>query len=422
MARIIGGVAASHTPTIGFAYDAHKQDDEAWAPIFRSFAPVRDWFRREQPDAIVYVFNDHVTSFFFDHYSAFALGIGEEYRPADEGGGPRALPPIQGNPPLAQHIGQSLVTDEFDMSFFQGKPLDHGFFSPMSVLLDHDDAGWPTTLVPLQVGVLQYPIPSAARCFKLGKALRRAIESYPEDIRVAVVSTGGLSHQVHGERAGFNNPEWDRQFVDAITNDPASLAEMTHAEYAALGGMEGAEVIMWLIMRGALSETVERVHSSYYLPSMTAIGTLVLESQTVEMPSAAALRHRERMAEQLSGADALSGTYPFDLARSVKGFRLNTYLHAMVDPAHRARFLSDPEASFDEAGLSEEERDLLRRRDWRGLIHYGAIFFVLEKLAAVLGLSNLDVYAAMRGETLEAFLETRNTKVVYSVAGDTGEK
>jgi gallate dioxygenase len=419
MARIIGGVAASHTPTIGFAYDAHKQDDAAWAPIFRSFEPVREWFRREAPDAIVYVFNDHVTSFFFDHYSAFALGIGKEYRPADEGGGARALPAIKGNPSLAHHIGSSLVTDEFDMSFFQDKPLDHGFFSPMSVLLDHDESGWSTTIVPLQVGVLQFPIPTASRCFKLGKALRRAIESYPEDLKVAVVATGGLSHQVHGERAGFNNPEWDQAFLDAITRDPASLAAMTHAEYAALGGVEGAEVIMWLIMRGALCERVEKVHSSYYLPSMTGIGTLVLKNEAFEVPSArAAQRHRARMAEQLAGAEALEGSYLFDLARSVKAYRLNKFLHALIDPAHRARFLADPEASFEEAGLSKEERDLVRRRDWRGMIHYGVIFFMLEKLAAVLGLSNLDVYAAMRGETLEEFMETRNTKVVYSVAGD----
>ena len=422
MARIIGGVAASHTPTIGFAYDAHKQDDEAWAPIFRSFEPVREWFRQESPDAIVYVFNDHVTSFFFDHYSAFALGIGEEYPPADEGGGARALPPVRGNTQLAQHIGWSLVTDGFDMAFFQDKPLDHGFFSPMSVFLDHDRDGWSTTIVPLQVGVLQFPIPTAARCFALGKALRRAIESYPEDLRVAVVATGGLSHQVHGERAGFNNPEWDRQFLEVITRDPALLAEMTHAEYAALGGMEGAEVIMWLIMRGALSERVEPVHSSYYLPSMTGIGTLVLQNEAVEVPTAAAMRHRQRMGKQLAGAETLTGTYPFDLARSVKAYRLNKYLHAMVDPAHRERFLTDPEASFEEAGLSEEEKTLIRQRDWRGMIHYGAIFFMLEKLAAVLGLSNLDVYAGMRGETLEEFLKTRNTKVVYSVAGDTSEK
>ena len=139
MARIIGGVAASHTPTIGFAYDQDKQDDPSWAPIFKAFKPVEDWFKEKKPDAIVYIFNDHVTSFFFDHYSSFTLGIGEEYPVADEGGSPRDLPPIKGDPRLAAHIATSLVTDEFDLSYFQGKPLDHGFFSPMSVLLDRPD-------------------------------------------------------------------------------------------------------------------------------------------------------------------------------------------------------------------------------------------------------------------------------------------
>jgi gallate dioxygenase len=418
VARVIGGVAASHTPTIGFAYDQNKQNDADWSPIFKAFEPVSDWFKDRRPDAIVYIFNDHVTSFFFDHYSAFTLGIGDEYAVADEGGGPRALPAVPGNPKLAAHIAASLVTDEFDLAYFQDKPLDHGFFSPMSVLLDREDGKWPTTIVPLQIGVLQFPIPTAARCYKLGKALRRAIESYPEDIRVAVVSTGGLSHQVHGERAGFNNPDWDHQFLDAITNDPASLTEMTHAEYATLGGFEGAEVIMWLVMRGALSDNVERVHSSYYLPSMTGIATLVLNDEGGELPAAIGERHRERMAEQLKGSDKLTGTYPFDIAASVKAYRLNKYLHAMIDPAHRERFLSDPEASFAEAGLTDEEKDLVRRRDWQGLIRYGVIFFMLEKLAAVIGVSNLHIYAAMRGESLEEFLQTRNTKVIYSVAGN----
>lgn len=418
MARIIGGVAASHTPTIGFAYDGNKQDDPSWAPIFAAFEPVSAWFREQRPDAIIYVFNDHVTSFFFDHYPAFALGIGEEYAVADEGGGPRHLPPVPGNPKLAQHIAASLVTDEFDLSYFQDKPLDHGFFSPMSVLLEREGERWPTTVVPLQVGVLQFPIPTAARCFKLGQALRRAVESYPEDIRVAVVATGGLSHQVHGERAGFNNPEWDHRFLDMITNDPATLATMTHAEFATLGGLEGAEVIMWLVMRGALSENVRRLHSSYYLPSMTGIATLLLENEAAEVPDSVRARHLERMSQQLRGVEGLPGTYPFDIARSVKAYRLNKYLHAMIDPAHRARFLADPEASFAEAGLTEEEKDLIRRRDWRGLIHYGVIFFMLEKLGAVIGTSNLHIYAAMRGEELEEFLRTRNTQVLYSVAGD----
>jgi gallate dioxygenase len=325
---------------------------------------------------------------------------------------------VPGHPELAQHIACSLMTDEFDMAFFQDRPLDHGFFSPMSVLLEREGGRWPTAIVPLQVGVLQFPIPTAARCYKLGQALRRAIESYPQDLEVAVVSTGGLSHQVHGERAGFNNPEWDRAFLETITDDPAALAELTHAEYAQRGGLEGAEIIMWLVMRGALSARVRKIHSSYCLPSMTGIATLVLENHSAEVPAAVDERHRARMAVQLKGAEQLTGTYPFDHATSVRAYRLNKFLHGMVAPAHRERFLLDPEASFAEAGLTEPERELVRRRDWRGLIHHGASFFVLEKLAAAVGTTNLHIYAGMRGESLEEFLATRNTRVTYSVAGE----
>ena len=417
MARILGGIGASHTPTIGFAYDHNKQQDPAWAPIFAGFEPVRQWLRQQRPDALLYIFNDHVTSFFFDHYSAFTLGIDASYPVADEGGQPRNLPAMPGHPQLARHIGASLMTDEFDMAFFQGKPLDHGFFSPMSVLLEREQQRWPTRIVPLQVGVLQFPVPSAARCFKLGQALRRAIESYPEDIRVAIVATGGLSHQVHGERSGFNNPDWDKQFLDLISDDPIALTTLTQAEYAERGGFEGTEIIMWLIMRGALSANVRRLHSSYYLPSMTGIATLLLENEAVEMSESVRREHLQRMGRQLAGVEKLAGTYPFTHTASLKTYRINKFLRDLVIPAHRQRFLSDPEGAFQEAGLSEQERDLLRRRDWAGLIHYGAIFFGLEKLGAVLGISNLHIYAAMRGQPLEEFLKTRNTAVKYSVAG-----
>jgi gallate dioxygenase len=273
-------------------------------------------------------------------------------------------------------------------------------------------------IVPLQVGVLQFPIPSAKRCFKLGAALRRAIESYPEDLKVAIVATGGLSHQVHGERAGFNNPAWDAQFLDLIENDPARLTQMTQAEYAALGGMEGAEVIMWLIMRGALSANIQKVHQTYYLPSMTGIATAIYENKAGKAVAGETQRHLQHMATQLEGAGALTGTYPFDLERSVKAYRLNKFLHAMVEPQHREAFKADEEASFAKSGLSPEECEMLRRRDWRALIQYGVIFFMLEKLGAVLGTSNLHIYAAMRGESLEAFQKTRNAPgALYSVAG-----
>ena len=416
MARIIGGLAVSHTPTIGFAVDHDKQNEAAWAPIFKSFEPIQAWLEEKKPDVLFYIFNDHVTSFFFDHYGAFSLGVDERYEVADEGGNPRDLPPIGGHAALSRHIGASLVADEFDMSFFRDKPLDHGFFSPMSALLPCRPQ-WPVEIVPLQVGVLQFPIPSAARCYKLGQALRRAIESYPEDLKVAIVATGGLSHQVHGERCGFNNPEWDARFIDLLVNDPVRLTELTLAEYATLGGMEGAEVIMWLIMRGALSASVKQLHHGYYLPSMTGIATLLLENQAQEVPADVHARHREHMNRQLAGVERLEGTYPFTLERSAKGYRLNKFLHRMIEPDWRQRFLAAPEALFAEAGLSEEERDLLRRRDWRGLIQYGAIFFMLEKLGAVLGVSNLDLYSAMRGQSLEAFMKTRNQQVLYSVAG-----
>ena len=416
MAKIIGGLAVSHTPTIGFAVDHNKQEESAWAPIFESFAPMQKWLDEKKPDVLVYIFNDHVTSFFFDHYSAFTLGIDEQYEVADEGGGPRDLPAVKGHAALSQHIGASLMADEFDMSFFQDKPLDHGLFSPLSALLPHE-GGWPTQIVPLQIGVLQFPIPTARRCYKLGQALRRAIESFPEDLNVAIVATGGVSHQVHGERCGFNNPDWDEQFVDMIVNDPERLTEMTLAEFATQGGMEGAEVIMWLVMRGALSANVKKLHQAYYLPSMTGIATLILENQSREAPYDVQQRQRDKIAQQMAGVEKLPGTYPFTQARSLKALRINRFLHRLIQPAWRERFFTDQKAMFAENKLTDEEQKLLRELDWRGMIHYGVSFFLLEKLGAVVGVSNLHIYSAMRGETLEEFQKTRNQQVLYSVAG-----
>ena len=418
MARIVGAIASSHTPTIGFAYDKKKQDDPVWAPIFEAYKPIQAWLEAKKPDVLFFIYNDHVTSFFFDHYSAFALGIGTSYAVADEGGGARALPPVAGHPALSAHIGAALMADEFDMSFFQQRALDHGCFSPLSMMMPHEPA-WPAAIVPLQVGVLQFPIPTARRCYRLGQALRRAIESYPGDLRVAIVATGGLSHQVHGERAGFNNPEWDAKFMDLFEEHPEQLVEMTHAELATRGGSEGAEVIMWLIMRGAMTSRLKRLHRTYYLPSMTGIATAIYEDVDAVRDPEAIARTQKGIARQLAGAEKLSGTYPFDFRRSVKAYRLNDFLHRMIEPAYRAKFLVDPEASFEAAGLTEEERDLVRRRDWRAMIHYGVIFFMLEKLGAVVGVSNLHIYAAMRGQTLEEFQKTRNAPgALYSVAGN----
>ncbi|MEI9852140.1 MAG: gallate dioxygenase [Sphingomonas sp.] len=416
MATIVGGIATSHTPTIGFALDAKKQDDPVWKPIFDGYEPVKAWLAEKQPDVLFYIYNDHMTSFFADHYSHFALGIGEEYAPADEGGGPRDLPPIKGDPKLAQHIAMAMVADEFDLSYFQGKTLDHGAFSPLSVLLPHA-YGWPVRMVPLQCGVLQFPIPSAKRFWKFGKSLRRAIQSYPEDIKVAIVGTGGLSHQVHGEGCGFNNTPWDMEFMERLTNDPESLIDIPIAELAKLGGLEGAEVVMWMLMRGALSEKVTKLHQTYYLPSMTPIASMILEDASDERPAESDEAFLLRMNRDLAGIEKLEGTYPFTIERSVKGYRINHFLHSLVEPAIRKRFQEDEEGLLAEADLSDGERDLIRRRDWIGMIHYGVIFFMLEKLGAVTGVGNIHIYAAMKGLSVEDFQKTRNAAVTYGVAG-----
>ncbi len=276
MARIIGGIGTSHVPTIGVAYDKGKQNDPAWAPLFKGYEPVAAWLAERAPDALVFFYNDHVTSFFFDLYPTFALGVGAEYEIADEGAGKRPLPRIKGHPALAAHLAESLVNDEFDIATFQDRALDHGVNSPLGLMWPHAP-DWPGALVPIAVNVLQYPLPTAARCYKLGQAVRRAVMSYPEDLDVVIVGTGGLSHQVHGERTGFNNTDWDMQFLDLIERDPAQLTRMKHADFARLGGAESVEQIMWLAMRGALSDDIRKLHQNYYLATTTAMTVVVYE-------------------------------------------------------------------------------------------------------------------------------------------------
>jgi hypothetical protein len=285
MARIIGGIGTSHVPTIGVAYDRGKQDDPAWAPLFEGYKPVAKWLAEKKPDAMVFFYNDHLTSFFFDLYPTFALGASPVFPIADEGAGVRKLPPIKGHPKLAAHLADVLVNDEFDIAVFQERALDHGVNSPLTLLWPHEP-DWPGALVPIEINVLQYPLPTAMRCWKLGQSIRRAIESYPEDLDVVIVGTGGLSHQIHGERAGFNNTEWDMKFLDLIDRDPMQIAKMKHADFIKLGGAESVEVIMWLAMRGALSTAAKKTHQNYYLATSTAM-TVALFEEPPALESAA---------------------------------------------------------------------------------------------------------------------------------------
>ena len=416
MAKIVGGVATSHTPTIAFAKDGGKQDDPVWKPIFEGYEPVQEWFRAKKPDVLIYIYNDHMTSF-FDHYSHFALGVGEKFAAADEGGGPRDIPAISGDPKFAEHVARVMVANEFDLSYFQGKGLDHGAFSPLSVMVDYDDNGWACKLLPVVCGVLTVPLPSARRFYNFGKSLRQAILSYPEDINVAIAGTGGLSHQVHGEGCGFNDPEWDHEFMDRLEKDPEGLLDMSIAELAKRGGWEGAEVVMWLMMRGALSAEVECTHKTYFLPSMCPIATMIMEEVSNDAPVEKPAKTLERANWDYVGAEDMEGTYPFTLSRAVKGFRLNSFLHSLTEPEMRGLFREDEEAAYVKGGLTEEEAALVRNRDWIGMIHYGVIFFMLEKLGAVTGIGNIDIYASMKGLSVPEFQKTRNASINYGVAG-----
>jgi hypothetical protein len=279
MAHIIGGIGTSHVPTIAMAYDKKKGDEPAWKPLFDGYVPVREWLAREKPDVLVVFYNDHANSFFFDLYPTFAIGVDERYALADEGAGPRALPPFTGHAPLAIHLAEQLVAEEFDMTVFRDRALDHGFHSPLPYVLPHEP-DWPCAVVPIAINVLQYPLPTARRCYRLGEAVARAIASFPEDLKVAIVGTGGLSHQIHGERAGFNSEPWDREFLRLLETEPQALTQLTHKDYVERGGAEGAEVIMWLAMRGALgvaAPAIRCLHQNYYLATSTAMAVALYE-------------------------------------------------------------------------------------------------------------------------------------------------
>lgn len=278
MARIIGGIGTSHVPTIGITYDKRRTAEPAWAPLFEGYKPVAEWLARTKPDVLLFFYNDHANSFFFDLYPTFAIGVSPTFELADEGAGRRPLPPLKGHSPLAIHVAESLVNEEFDMAVFQERPLDHGLHSPLPLLWPHQP-DWPGAVLPIAINVLQYPMPTALRCWKLGQAVRRAVEAFPEDLKVVVVGTGGLSHQIHGERTGFNNTEWDLEFLRLLQDDPAALTRLRHADFVRLGGAEGAEVIMWLAMRGALSERIRKLHQNYYLATTTAMTVVLYEEE-----------------------------------------------------------------------------------------------------------------------------------------------
>ena len=278
MAEVIAGIGTSHVPAVGAAIDSGKQAEPYWAPYFAKIEPARSWMAEARPDVCVVVYNDHASAFSLELVPTFALGVAPSYPPADEGYGPRPVPEVPGHPELAWHLAESLILNEFDIAIANEMPVDHGCTVPLSVLYGQPET-WPCRVVPLCVNVIQYPPPTGHRCWQLGKALRRAIEAYPGDERVAVLGTGGMSHQLQGERAGLLNLDFDRDFIDCLVDDPARQAAMDHTTYIREAGSEGVELVMWLVMRGALDDDVREVYRMHHVPtSNTSNGLLILEN------------------------------------------------------------------------------------------------------------------------------------------------
>jgi protocatechuate 4,5-dioxygenase, beta chain len=278
MARITAGIGCSHVPALGAAIDHGKTQEPYWKTCFAGFEWTRAWEAAQKPDVVVLVYNDHGTAFDMNLIPTFAIGVAERYKSADEGWGARPVPDVIGDPDLAWHIAQSCILDEFDMTMIGQMDVDHGLTVPLSLMFNQPEA-WPCKVVPLAVNVVTYPPPSGNRCYALGEAIARAVESYPENINVQIWGTGGMSHQLQGPRAGLINAAWDNRFMDDLTADPQRLRHIPHIEYLRETGSEGIELVMWLIMRGALGSHVRLLHRHYHVPaSNTAIGHIVLEN------------------------------------------------------------------------------------------------------------------------------------------------
>ncbi len=277
MAKIVGGITTSHIPAIGNAIAKHKEQDPYWKPFFDGFPPVREWLDEVQPDVAIMIYNDHGLNFFLDKMPTFAVGAADHYVNEDEGWGLPTLPPFTGDPKLSWHVIESLVDDEFDITSCQEMKVDHAFVVPMQLLFGEKAAQMKT--VPVCINTVQHPIPSPARCYKLGQAIGRAVASYPEDLKVVVIGTGGLSHQLDGKRAGFINKPFDLMCMEKLVNDPESLTHMSARDLVREAGSQGAEFLMWLAMRGALTGRVTELQSNYHIPiSNTAAGMMLLQN------------------------------------------------------------------------------------------------------------------------------------------------
>lgn len=276
MARITAGVTTSHVPAVGAAIDMGRTEEAYWKPMFQGYEFSKQWMKDNTPDVAIIVYNDHASYFGMEIMPTFAMGIADGYGICDEGYGPRPIPDVEGAPELSTHIAASLILQDFDMTILNVLDVDHGLTVPLSLMFGTPEK-WPTKIIPLAVNVVMNPQPSGERCFALGKAIRKAVESFDENLNVQIWGTGGMSHQIQGARAGLINEPWDKKFMDDLVNDPENLQYKPHLEYMIEAGSEGVELIMWLIMRGALGDKVNEVYRFYHVPaSNTAVGHMIL--------------------------------------------------------------------------------------------------------------------------------------------------
>lgn len=277
MAKIYAGIATSHVPAIGAAMDMNKTQEPYWKPLFDGYGPARDWVRDNKPDVAIIVYNDHASAMSQEMIPTFAIGVAEEFLPADEGYGRRPVPSVKGHSALAWHLAESLILNDFDMTIINKMDVDHGLTVPLSITCGAPEE-WPFPVIPLAVNVVNFPPPSGDRCFRLGLQIRKAVESFPEDLNVAIYGTGGMSHQIHGERSGVINKDFDLKLLDDLTADPQRVRNISHLEYVRECGAEGIEMVMWQVMRGALSDNIREVYRHYHVPaSNTGAGLIILE-------------------------------------------------------------------------------------------------------------------------------------------------
>ncbi len=287
MAKITAGIGCSHVPAIGAAFDQGLTQDAYWKPLFDGYPAAQEWMRKHKPDVAIIVYNDHGSAITLETIPTFAIGVADEFQPADEGWGPRKVPVVKGHSALAWHLAETLIINEFDMCVMNKLDVDHGLTIPMNITCGLVDE-WPFAVIPIAVNVVMFPVPSGDRCWRLGEVIRQAVESFPEDLKVVVFGTGGMSHQIHGERSGMINTKFDTKFLNDLTKNPQRLRKIKHEEYVRDSGAEGIEMVMWMAMRGSLGENVHEVYRHYHVPaSNTAAALILMETDDKPLKKAA---------------------------------------------------------------------------------------------------------------------------------------